>query len=481
MAVTAISYDRSQVTSGIVHFGVGNFHRSHQARYIDDLLRAPDTFELAKEWGICGVGVLPGDKRMRDALASQENVYTLVERGPDGTATARQIGSITEYLYGPEQLTEVLEKLADPSTRIVSLTITEGGYNISDSTGEFDTTNPAVLADVQNPDEPTTVFGLITAGLRLRRSRGIPAFTVMSCDNIEGNGDVARDSVIAFARLGDVELAQWIDTEVRFPNSMVDRITPVTSDDDRQWVESTFGVEDSWPVVSEEFTQWVLEDRFSAGRPPLESVGVQLVADVRPYELMKLRLLNASHQALAFTGLLAGYTFVHEAASDPVIAKFVRAYMDGEATPTLDGVPGVDLDQYKDSLNQRFASPYVRDTLARLATDASDRIPKFLVPVIRELREHHALAPLSALVIAAWARYAELVVAGADLPFNDRQQGRVRALAENLGADAVGYLHAKEWFGDLADDDQFVGNYLASLDALRNGDVRTVLVDASAR
>ena len=485
--VDPVGYDRSRLSVGIVHFGVGNFHRSHQAMYLDRLLRDPATFDDARGWGICGVGVLPGDAAMRDALAGQGFEYTLVERHPDGAAPATRIGSIIDYLYAPEELDAVLEMLATPTTRIVSLTITEGGYNVSDVTGEFDVLNPAIVADATPGAAPATVFGIIVAGLRRRRERGIPPFTIMSCDNIEGNGLVARDSFTAFARLIDPDLADWIGREVRFPSSMVDRITPVTTDADRAWLRAGYTldgepVDDAWPVLCEDFVQWVLEDDFLLGRPAWERVGVQLVDDVRPYELMKLRLLNASHQALAYAGLLAGYEFAHEGASDPVIARYLRAYMDREATPTLAPVPGVDLGAYKDRLIERFGNPYVRDTLGRLATDVSDRIPKWLVPVIRELRDPEAptarsvlTAPrastaLSASIVAGWVRYAQRCIAGDPLPFRDRQEEAVRAAVARQADDPIGFLRAPDWFGDLADDAGFVAEFTASLAAFSASD-----------
>ncbi|MEU9884516.1 mannitol dehydrogenase family protein [Sphaerisporangium sp. NPDC051011] len=469
-SIAPITYDRAQISVGIVHFGVGNFHRSHQAMYLDRLLRNPSTFAAAAQWGICGIGVLPSDARMRDALRSQGHEYTLIERHPDGAAPATCVGSIVDFLYAPDEIDAVLERLADPATRIVSLTITEGGYNISDVTGEFDTANPAIVADAQPGAAPATVFGIIVAGLRLRREREVAPFTIMSCDNIEGNGDVARRSFAAFAGLIDPELASWIESSVSFPNCMVDRITPVTTDADRAWVLERYGVDDAWPVLSEDFVQWVLEDHFPLGRPAFEQVGVQLVGDVRPYELMKLRLLNAGHQALAYSGILSGYEFAHEGASDPVIVGLLRAYMDREATPTLAPVPGVDLDAYKDRLIERFANPYVRDTLARLATDASDRIPKWLVPVIRERRDAGESVPLSASVVAGWVRYAERHATTDDVPFRDRQEAAVLEAVARNADDPVGFLRNPDWFGTLADDADFVADYVAALDAFRRAD-----------
>src|SRR5918997_2814627 len=254
---------------------------------------------------------------------------------------------------------------------------------------------------------PKTTFGLITEALVRRRRRDLPPFTVMSCDNIPGNGDAARKSFVAFAALRDSELGAWVEQQVRFPNSMVDRITPVTTDQDKAEVSRRFGIDDQWPVVCEPFTQWVLEDEFGGGRPPLEDVGVQVVADVEPYELMKLRLLNASHQALCYFGYLAGYRLVHEVAQDPLFARFLLAYMDDEATPTLEPVPGIDLDEYKHQLIDRFSNAQVRDTVARLCAESSDRIPKWLLPVIRHNLAHGGEILRSTAVVASWARYAE--------------------------------------------------------------------------
>ncbi|MDT7555044.1 MAG: mannitol 2-dehydrogenase, partial [Pseudonocardiales bacterium] len=378
-SVAVPQYDRGAVRAGIVHLGVGAFHRAHQALYLDRLMNAGK----ALDWGICGVGVLPGDSRMRDALDAQDCLYTLVEKSPDGSQSARVIGSIVEYLLAPDDPEAVIEKMAGEEIRIVSLTVTEGGYNFNAVTGEFQADDPAVVHDLAPGATPSTSFGLVVEALARRRERGIPPFTVLSCDNIQGNGDAARRSFTTFARLRDAELGEWVEEHVRFPNCMVDRITPVTTDDDRAALTERFGVEDRWPVVCEPFSQWVLEDHFSNGRPPYEEAGVQVVDDVEPYELMKLRLLNASHQALCYLGYLAGYRLVHDVCQDQLFADFLLAYMDREATPTLQPVPGIDLDVYKRQLIERFSNPQVRDTVARLCAESSDRIPKWLLPVIR--------------------------------------------------------------------------------------------------
>jgi mannitol 2-dehydrogenase len=472
LSVPVPSYDRSQVKVGIVHFGVGGFHRAHQAMYIDQLMERGK----ALDWGICGVGVMPFDLKMKEALQSQDCLYTLVEKAPDGTWDPRVIGSIVQYLYAPDDPDAVIEKMADPATRIVSLTITEGGYNFHPVTGEFDDTNPAVQADLAPGAVPATTFGLVTEALVRRRSRGIEPFTVMSCDNIQGNGHMAQEVFTAFARLRDPELGEWVASNVRFPNSMVDRITPVTTDEDRMQVQERFGIDDAWPVVCEPFTQWALEDNFSAGRPPLDEVGVQVVADVVPYELMKLRLLNASHQALCYFGYLAGYRLVHEVAQDPLFANFLLDYMNTEATPTLAPVPGIDLDAYKQQLIERFSNAGVRDTVARLCAMSSERIPTWLVPVIRENVATGRDVTLSAAVVASWARYAEGVdEQGEPIEIVDQLADTVRRLAAQQQEDPLAFVKNRELFGDLANEPAFTEPYLNVLDSLHTSGARATL------
>jgi mannitol 2-dehydrogenase len=466
------SYDRSRVTTGIVHFGVGGFHRAHQAMYVDALIERGQ----ALDWGICGVGVMPFDLRVRDALVPQDGLYTLVIKDPDGGWDPKIIGSIVEYLYAPDDPQAVIEKMADPATRIVSLTVTEGGYNFHPVTGKFDADNPAVRADLAPGAVPATTFGLITEALLRRRERGIEPFTIMSCDNIQGNGHVAQEVFTAYAELRDPELGAWVANNVAFPNSMVDRITPATTDEDRAEVAARFGLEDAWPVVCEPFTQWVLEERFGLGRPAFEDVGVQLVADVEPYELMKLRLLNASHQALCYFGYLAGYRVVHEVAQDPLFANFLLDYMDREATPTLAPVPGIDLTAYKRQLIERFSNAAVRDTVARLCAESSDRIPKWLLPVIRENLAAGRDVTLSAAVVASWARYAEAVdEQGEPITVVDRLADSLTAIAKTQRENPLAFIANRELFGDLIEDSGFTDPYLATLDSLHRIGARATL------
>lgn len=486
-------YDRDAVTPGIVHIGVGGFHRAHQAVYLDDLMARGQ----ALDWGIVGLGTLPGDARMRDALAAQDHLYTVMVKHPDGSTDARVIGSLVDYVLAPDDPEAAVERLADPAIRIVSLTITEGGYNFNQATGAFDAQHPDVVHDLElaagdgdgqdaggqpgagASDGPRSVFGLVVEALERRRARGIAPFTVMSCDNIQGNGEVAKQQFGAYAALRDHELAAWIAEHVPFPNSMVDRITPVTTDTDRERLAAEHGIADAWPVVCEPYIQWVLEDRFAAGRPAYEDVGVQVVEDVTPYELMKLRLLNVSHQALCYPGFLAGYEYAHEVCSDPDFVAYLRAYMDREGTPTLRPVPGVDLPGYKDQLIERFANPAVRDTLARLCAESSDRIPKWLVPAVHENLAAGRPVDLSAAIVASWARYAEGVDENGDpIDIVDQRRETVMAVAaRQLEGDELAFVRDRDLFGDLAEHSAFTEPYLRALRSFHERGARATIAD----
>ncbi|MDN5918641.1 MAG: mannitol dehydrogenase family protein [Pseudonocardia sp.] len=471
-------YDRGGITTGIVHFGVGGFHRAHLAMYIDALLTAGQ----ARDWGICGVGVLDGDRAMAKVLADQDGLYTLVRKEADGSLAPRVIGSLTEYLFAPDDPEKVIEKIADPATRIVSLTITEGGYAIDQVTGEFDPEDPGIRADLEPGATPSTVFGLVVEALARRRERGTGPLTVMSCDNMAGNGDTARRVFTGFAALRDGDLGAWVADNVTFPNSMVDRITPATADSDRDALAERFGLNDAWPVVCEPFTQWVLEDHFAAGRPAFAEAGVQVVDDVVPYEMMKLRLLNATHQALGYLGYLAGFRYVHEVAQDPTFARFLRDYMDLEATPTLRPVPGIDLDDYKSTLIERFANPAVADTLMRINFGSSDRISLFLLPVVRHQLSDGGPVDRAAAVVAGWARYAEGIdERGEPIAQHDRLAEALTPLARRQREEPLAFLSATSVFGNLAADERFAAAYTRALDSLHRDGARatvTALVES---
>ena len=476
--VVVPAYPREVARVGIVHFGVGAFHRAHEAMYVDRLLAAGHL-----DWGICGVGVLDSDVGIRDVLGSQDGLYTLLTVDPDEVTEARVIGSLLEYLHAPDDPQAVLDRLTDPSTRIVSLTITEGGYGINDATGGFEPRDPAMLADLADSgaaQPPRSVFGFLVAALAARRAAGVLPFTVMSCDNIQGNGNVTRKAVTAFAQRKDPNLANWISAEVAFPNSMVDRITPATTDQTRAAV-ADFGVQDQWPVRSEAFAQWVLEDHFTAGRPPFEEVGAQLVADVAPYEDMKLRLLNASHQAMSYLAILAGETYVHDVCRDPLFVRFLLQYMHAEAIPTLSPVPGVDLTAYCQQLIERFSSEAIRDTLARQVVDGSDRIPKFLLPVLREQLRVGGDIRCSALVLAAWSRYLEGTTdAGTPLSPVDKCLAELQLAVAAETATPGAFLGVARVFGDLGDDQRLRQAFVDARKALRAHGARVAIGDTIA-
>lgn len=446
------TYERGALRRSIVHLGVGGFHRAHQAVYLDELAER----RISAEWGERGIGLLTGDRRIADALIPQECLYTVVERGAREDS-ARVVAALTGYVFAPAEPERALGLLTDPATRIVSLTITEGGYLIDDQTGVFDADNPLVRADVPGLGAPLTVFGYLCTALARRRAAGMAPFTVLSCDNLPGNGDVARRALVSFARLRDEGLAAWIEANVACPNGMVDRITPQTSDADRALVAETFGIADAWPVLTEPFRQWVIEDHFCNGRPPLEEVGVQIVPDVGPYETMKLRLLNASHQAMAYLGYLAGYRYAHEVMGDRDFRHFIARFMDDEVTDLLPVVPGVDLDVYKRTLLARFANPAIADTLARLATDGADRMPKFVLPSLAEALAQGRPHRLLTLVVAGFIRYLRGVdERGAAIVLDDRRADELHRLVAASPTDPRPVLGVRRVFGDLGAHEAWV-------------------------
>ena len=394
-------YDLTSRQQGIAHIGVGGFHRAHEAIYTEALMNAGE----ALDWGICGVGLRPEDTAMRDALAGQDYLYTMMELSDSPDTEVRVVGVIGDMLLSSDSPSALIDRLASPAIRIVSLTITEGGYCMDDSTGEFNADLPGIQHDLANPATPQTVFGYLLSALRQRRALSVAPFTVMSCDNLPHNGEVARKALLSFAALADASMRDWIADHVTFPNAMVDRITPMTSPEHKARLASEHGIEDAWPVVCEPFLQWVLEDKFVNGRPAWEKVGVQFTDDVTPYEEMKIKLLNGSHLALTYIGTLKGYRFVHEAMNDPLIARYIRTYMDLDVTPQLAAVPGIDLETYKDTLIERFSNQAIADQLERVCSDGSSKFPKFTVPTINRLIADDKALDRASLVVAAWAHY----------------------------------------------------------------------------
>ncbi|MDQ0395852.1 mannitol dehydrogenase family protein [Labrys monachus] len=394
-------YDRSVLLKGIVHIGVGNFHRVHQAVYVDRCLAAGAT-----EWGICGVELIdsPAMRDKAQAYKAQDCLYTVTEFAPDGTSATRVVGSMVDYLHAPADPEAVLARMAHADTRIVSLTITEGGYNIDETSGAFVLATPEVAHDLAG-GPPRTAFGFIVEALRRRRAAGIGPFTVMSCDNLRHNGDTARKAIVSFARALDADLAAWIDAEAAFPNSMVDRIAPQVPPEVRARVNAMNGIDDALPAISESFMQWVIEDRFCAGRPAFETVGVELRDDVVAFEFMKGRMLNASHVLLAYPALLCGQRIVHEALAERRFHDLLDAFLDRDVIPRLEAPRGISLTDYKDALLERFANPAVNDQILRLALDGAAKIPVFHSRTIEALLDTGGTLDREAFLVACFGRY----------------------------------------------------------------------------
>jgi len=470
-------YDRQKVGQSIMHIGVGGFHRAHQALYADDLLQQGGD----SQWGYCGVGLLKHDARIRDVMLSQDCLYTLVERSSEGDK-ARIIGSIVNFLLGPDDPQKVIEQMASPQTRIVSLTITEGGYYIDQSTGDLDQKHPDIQYDLAHPHEPRCSFGYLLEALDRRRTRGLPPFTLMSCDNIQSNGEVAKKMLTAFAELRDPVFRNWLTENGIFPNSMVDRITPATTDEHRTLVKEKFKVDDGWPVMTESFKQWVIEDHFEQGRPAWELVGAQMTTDVLPYEKMKLRLLNASHQALCYIGMLLGYQLVHETMADQDIKRLVEKLMDDEVTPLLSAVPGVDLTDYKKTLIERFANPAIRDQLSRIGIYGSSGIPKFVLPSIEEQLHRGGPIKLLSFTVASWFRYLTgLDESGKEMPMLDPMAQTLRERTKAAGRDVRQLLAMREVFSEeLAKAPAFVKQVTDTLHSFYEEGARSTLVKSLA-
>jgi mannitol 2-dehydrogenase len=463
-------YDRSRLTPGILHFGVGNFHRAHQAVYLDDLLASGRDHD----WAILGTGVMPSDTRMVEILATQDYLTTIVEQEPERSTarvTGPMIGSVT-----PGDAAAILARLADPAIRIVSLTITEGGYYVDPATGVFNPAHAEIAAEAARRDAPRTVFGLIAAGLAQRRAAGRPPFTVMSCDNLPHNGVVARNAVAGVAASWDGGLADWIRASVAFPNGMVDRITPATGDRERRIVAESYGIEDGWPVFCEGFKQWVLEDRFPAGRPALETVGVEFVPDVSPYETMKIRILNGGHAVIAYPAGLMDVHFVHEAMQTPLVAAFLEKVEREEIIPVVPPVPRTSLEDYYRLIARRFANPKIGDTVRRLCLDGSNRQPKFIIPTIADRLARSLDVTGLALESALWCRYCwGETDSGKPIEPNDPSWDRLTAEARRARARPLAWLGMSDIYGEVGRHAGFQAAFATALTALwRDGTKATL-------
>ncbi len=468
--VSVPRYARSSLKPGIVHIGVGNFHRAHLAVYLDELFN----LGLNHDWAIIGAGVMPSDEAMRQKLAAQDYLTTVVEQEAT-VSKARVTGSMIDFIPPADRM-KLVEVLANPATRIVSLTVTEGGYMIDPATGKFDPNHPALQRDAKNPDDPMTAFGLILRGLKVRRDRGLAPYTVMSCDNLPHNGVVTRNAVTGLAELMDAEFATWVKSSVAFPNGMVDRITPATSDRERKFCAEEFGVDDQWPVFCEEFKQWVVEDNFPLGRPQWEKVGAEFVKDVTPWEYMKIRILNGGHAVIAYIGGLMDIHFVHEAMETPLIKNYLKKITNEEIRPTVHPVPGTDLKEYQTLIERRFANPKIGDTIRRLCLDGSNRQPKFIVPPIADrLKDGKSIFGL-ALESALWCRYCfGLTDSGKVIESNDPNWAALQAKAKLAKADPQVWLDMAEIYGEVGKHPEMKRIFAEYLGAIwKNGAEATV-------
>ncbi len=463
------AYDRSKLTPGIVHIGLGNFHRAHMAVYLDDLFALGDSHD----WAILGAGVRPGDAKMREALASQDYLSTIITLDPAGNS-ARRIGAMTGFVPVADDTAPLIAAMTDPAIRIVSLTVTEGGYFVGPD-GGFDASHPDIVHDATNPATPGTAFGAILAALRARRANGTPPFTVMSCDNLPGNGHVTHATVTGLARLQDAAFATWVHANVAFPNGMVDRITPATGDRERT-LAATFGLTDPVPVTAEGFRQWVLEDNFPTGRPALEKVGVTFTPHVHAFEAMKIRILNGGHAIIAYPSALMGLTFVHEAMADPLIRAFLRKVETDEVLPHVAPVPDTSIPAYLDLIVERFSNPEVADTTARLCLDGSNRQPKFILPSLNDNLAAGIVPKGLILLSALWCHYcAGVTDAGETIPPNDPDWDALQTRAHAAKADPGIWLQMGTVYGDTGKDPRIIAAFTAALHDVQTKGTKAVL------
>ena len=460
-------YDRAAVRPGIAHLSVGNFHRAHLALYVDRCLHRAGQ----SQWGILGIGVVDDDRERAKAAAAgrQQGLYTLTECPPEGEPDRRVVGSIVDYIHAPADPAAAIRRMADPAIRIVSLTITEGGYKPDAAAADHDRAHP---------EAPRSVFGLIVAALRHRRAADTPPFTVMSCDNLQHNGAVCRAAVVDYARAisPGTDLADWIDTEVAFPASMVDRITPAVTPADARRLDAASGIDDGWPIFAEDFIQWVVEDDFPTGRPEFDAVGVQFTTDVAAYEQVKLRMLNGSHVTLAYPAILLGHRIVHEAMRDDGLRQLLGRFMTDDVMPLLAAPPGMPLDAYRDKLLERFTNPAIGDQIARLCLDGAAKLPVYILPTLAAALERGRDTSRIAFMLACYVRH----LAGRDdhgqsfTPAEPNLTDADRALATSgdpLAALRMSFLQPLQ----LDTHPTFAPEFARTLAALETGGVRPLL------
>jgi len=444
------SYDRVALSAGIVHIGLGNFHRAHQAWYLHRLMQQG----LAQDWAIIGAGVRPYDEAMRQKMAAQDYLTTLIELDPSGRS-AEVVGSMIDYVPVEEGNGPLIARMAAPDIRIVALTVTEGGYYIDPATGGFDAAHLDMVHDAAHPDTPKTAFGAMIAALKKRREAGTGPFTGQCCDNLQHNGDVLRQTVVSLAKMSDPDLADWIDTNCTFPNAMVDCIVPATGPKELA-LAAEFGIDDAVPVTHENFRQWVIEDKFCAGRPPWEKAGATITDDVHDFETMKIRMLNGGHQIISDLGeLLSVETISDTMAHDGIRAVFDKIERD-EIMPHIATVPGFTPEEYIDLLLARFGNPMIIDTTRRVAFDGSSRHPGFVLGSVRDGLAAGTAVEGLALVEAAWARMCYGTREdGSVIEPNDPFWDDLQTVAKQARDDPRAWLEQRQTYGDLADQPRF--------------------------
>ncbi len=469
--VSGPTYKRSDITPGIVHIGLGNFHRAHQAWYLHQLMQ----LGAAKDWGIIGAGVRAGDEAQRKRLAAQDYLTTLIELDPKGRS-AEVIGSMIGFVPVEEDNAALIRQMIDPAIRIVALTVTEGGYYMDPVSKSFDAHHPDMQYDAAHPARPKTAFGAMIAALKQRRANGTGPFTAQSCDNIQGNGTILRQTIVSLARLSDPELAAWIDGNCTFPNSMVDCIVPATGPNELELVKS-FGIDDAAPVTHENYRQWVIEDDFCAGRPDWDRVGAIITHDVHSFEAMKIRILNGGHQLIADAGEILSVNFISGCMEHPLIGEFFRKTAKSEIALQVDSVPGITPEGYVDLIDRRFSNPEIVDTVRRVAFDGSSRQTGFILPTLRD-----ALGkgdPIDGLVLsqALWARMCEGTREdGSTIAPNDPIWESLTAAAKAAKSTPSAWLDQRDLYGDLADHTHFQESFAHWLSMVWSDGVETALL-----
>ncbi len=454
MSVRTPNYDRKAINPAIVHLGMGAFHRAHQSVYIDDIL------EHDPNWGIIGASLRSANTA--NALTPQDGLYTLIIKGEEAPQY-RIIGSVLRVLVGSRDSERLLHRMALPSTRIVSLTITEKGYCHNPATGQLNPNHPDIVADLRTPQTPVSAPGFLVEALRRRKESGSGPFTILSCDNLPANGQTCRNVVLMLAKLSCPDIVQWIEKQVTFPSTMVDRIVPATTDEDRSLLLKETGLKDNWPVVTEPFSQWVIEDNFCAGRPAFEKVGVLMTSDVDPFEVMKLRLLNGSHSALAYLGLLAGHETVAQAMQDRQLSHFIKKLMQDEVAPTLDIPKNVDVEDYQTALFQRFQNTGLQHKLAQIAADGSQKLPQRILHPIQERLGNGLPIKCLAKCVAAWIGYISVQMKGEfKFVLNDPMAESLRHLIVKTGSES------KDLVSAIIDVETIFGPVLTKSDIFAN-------------